>query len=62
MHKVLAGPLKESGVDIVTKESERNVLALILFFEVRTSMLPLPGSTQCNGINLAIIHKEQSIL
>ena len=25
-------------------------------------MLPLPGSVQCNGIKLAIIGKEQSIL
>ena len=25
-------------------------------------VLPLPGSTQCNGINLVIISKEQSIL
>ena len=25
-------------------------------------LLPLPGSAQCNGINLAIINKEQSIL
>ena len=25
-------------------------------------LLPLSGSTQCNGINLAIISKEQSIL
>ena len=59
MHKsVFAGPLKESSVDIFTKVSERNVLALILFFEVRTSMLPLLGGAQCNGINLAIISKE----
>ena len=25
-------------------------------------VLPLPGSVQCNGINLIIITKEQSIL
>ena len=25
-------------------------------------VLPLPGSAQCNDINLAIISKEQSIL
>ena len=25
-------------------------------------LLPLPGSAQCNGINLAIKSKEQSIL
>ena len=27
-----------------------------------SGMLPLPGSAQCNGIYLAIISKEQSIL
>ena len=30
-------------------QSESNIVALILFFEVRTSMLLLLGSTQCNG-------------
>ena len=28
------------------------MVALIPFFEVRTSMLPLLGSAQCNGINI----------
>ena len=49
-------------VTYLLKQIKRNVLALILFFEARTSVLLLLGSAQCNGINLVIISKEQSIL
>ena len=34
----------------------------IITHEILHLLLPLLGSTQCNGINLAIISKEQSIL
>ena len=46
----------------IEKEPGRLFHLLALFVLMLGILLPLPGSAQCNGINPAIISKEQSIL
>ena len=50
-------------MDIINYADEERLDALLISLDFeKASVLPLPGSAQCNGINLAIISKEQSIL
>ena len=48
--------VQKGGVDYT------HICLIIQCYVMHVILLPLLGSTQCNGINLAIISKGQSIL